>query len=702
MGSSVKTSFTIPLLAVTLCVPTGCRVEQHPLAYHSTAGVLYAAPPPPPPPPPPAPVVMAAAVPVAQPIPAAPAASINTPADVPPTPEQEQPEPLTRGPVHEAFAQPVTLQDKQECLTASQPPATPTENPPADRPIDAAYIWVPGYWSWDAEREGYIWVSGCWRLPPPRMAWVPGYWLAVTAGWQWVPGFWAPASAQEMVYLPAPPLVTDTQPPGAAPSADEFWVPGCWYWTQGRYVFRAGYWLRTHPGWVWSPSCYAGTPRGYVFVEGHWDYALERRGVLFAPVYFPARLHTGVSLTFSPSITLNIGLLTTSLFACPRYTHYYFGDYYDDAYIRVGIYPWFDCVRVGTWYDPVFIYARWDHGRRNPHWEEHLRQEHTRRHDDHDRRPPRTYREQETRNARLPATERRHNQMAQPLKDASPNSPIKFEHADTPTRAKAQRQSEEAHNFREARSRWEAGKPATPEAPTAPASPTTPGSARKDRQPHDDRTPAVTAPAAPTTPGSARKERQPHDDRTPAVTAPASPTTPGSARKERQPHHDRTPAVTEPASPTTPGSARKERQPHDDRTPAVTAPAVTPATPEQAPSTPVTKRDSKMGTSQTSAESPVTRTDRRQVTRGSTAPDTDGARVAAPYPTQPDRVRIPTYIRTPTPASGTTTRTPTPASGTTTRTPTPASGTTTRARSRDNAEQSDTRDEAAENPHHSR
>ena len=131
---------------------------------------------------------------------------------------------LTRGPVHEAFAQPVSVQDQPGMVVPSQPPANITETPPADRPDGNACIWAPGYWNWDAERNNYIWVSGCWRLPPPKMAWVPGYWTQVAAGWQWVPGFWSPVSAQEIAYLPAPPAVTDLQPPGPPPAAEDFWV----------------------------------------------------------------------------------------------------------------------------------------------------------------------------------------------------------------------------------------------------------------------------------------------------------------------------------------------------------------------------------------------------------------------------------------------------------------------------------------------
>ena len=123
----------------------------------------------------------------------------------PPTPAQEQPEVLTRGPVHEAFAEPVNLQVQAGLVAPQQPPANIEEMPPAERPEGAQFVWVPGYWSWDGDRNAYIWVSACWRAAPPNMDWVPGYWAQVPEGWEWVAGFWAPASAQRIEYLPAPP-----------------------------------------------------------------------------------------------------------------------------------------------------------------------------------------------------------------------------------------------------------------------------------------------------------------------------------------------------------------------------------------------------------------------------------------------------------------------------------------------------------------
>jgi hypothetical protein len=173
------------------------------------------------------------------------------------------------------------------------------------------------------------------------------------------------------------------------------------YWVQGQYVRRAGYWLAAQPNWVWAPSHYVVTPRGYIFAEGHWDYSLERRGVLFAPVYFPASVYGRSDFTYSPSIVIDMGLLRVNLFAYPRYSHYYFGDYYDDAYLRIGIYPWFDSQRLHTWYDPIYEHDRWRNRRSEPRWEERERGKYNRRRADKDLRPARTYREQKSRLVKL-------------------------------------------------------------------------------------------------------------------------------------------------------------------------------------------------------------------------------------------------------------------------------------------------------------
>lgn len=469
----------------------------------------------------------------------------------PAPPAQEQPEVLTRGPVHEAFAQPVDLQVQADVIAPKPPPAMIEEVPPAERPLGQQAAWIPGYWSWDADRNGYIWISACWRVAPPGRSWMPGYWARVSTGWEWVAGFWAPAGVRAIDYLPTPPPVGALEPPGPAPSPNTIWVPPCMYWAQGQYVRRAGYWLAAQPNWIWVPSHYVVTPRGCIFAEGHWDYALENRGVLFAPIYFPAAVYGRPAFTYSPSIVIDLGLLEVSLFAYPRYSHYYFGDYYDDAYLRLGIYPWFDSRRLHTWYDPIYEHGRWQHQRSEPRWENRQRDDYNHRRADRDLRPARTYREQESRLARLPEPQRRAFRVAQPITIAATRreAPLKFEQINTATRQAISKQATTVRTFRDERNRWE--------------SPTV--SPKTVAQPAGDRKPAVTPPLRRTEPPASQERRG-------TVTAPAAPREPAFVPARRttlsQPERVHIPAPPIVGRSAGPGSVQKSppaRPANEDR-----------------------------------------------------------------------------------------------------------------------------------------
>jgi hypothetical protein len=377
---------------------------------------------------------------------------------VPPAiPTQEQPEVLSRGPVHEAFAEPVVLQLQTGLIAPQQPPPNIEEVPPAEKPQGSQFVWIPGYWSWDADRSNYIWVSACWRAAPPRMSWVPGYWAQASGGWEWIAGYWATAGAKEIVYLPAPPAIEDVEPVTIQSSPDMIWVPPCMYWSNGRYIRRAGYWLTAQPNWIWVPSHYVVTPRGYIFAEGHWDYSLERRGVLFAPVYFPAPVYLRTGFTFSPGIVVDVSLLQVSLFSYPRYSHYYFGDYYDSVYLSIGIFPWFESHHHHIWYDPVYEHAHWHH-RSDSRWEERERHEYRRRRDDKNLRPAHTFREQESRMAKLSEPQHQASQLVRPIGEtaaAGRKTSQKFEKIDADTRQKISKQATAVHKFSADRNRWE-------------------------------------------------------------------------------------------------------------------------------------------------------------------------------------------------------------------------------------------------------
>ncbi len=297
---------------------------------------------------------------------------------------------LTRGPVHEAFAETVTYDPEAGIVAPTGPPAPIEEVPPEQRIEGDNVAWIPGYWGWDDERNDFLWISGIWRALPPGRQWVPGYWGKSDQGFQWTSGYWADAEASEVEYLPEPPASVEVGPNIAAPSADHTWLPGCWLWRNGRYAWRPGFWATAQPNWVWVPARYVWAPRGYVFVDGYWDHSIERRGVLFAPVHFNKNVYAQQGFSYSPTTVIDLAALTSHLFLRPRYQHYYFGDYYAANYSGAGFLPWFTVNTGRSGYDPIFAHHRW-RNRRDSGWEQRQRTEFQNRRTHENIRPPRTW-----------------------------------------------------------------------------------------------------------------------------------------------------------------------------------------------------------------------------------------------------------------------------------------------------------------------
>lgn len=305
----------------------------------------------------------------------------------PPPPEDY--EVLASGPIHEAFAEAVALDPEPGIIAPKEPPEIIDEIPPEQRP-DGEVEWIPGYWAWDDERNGFIWISGIWRVSPPGRQWIPGYWTPVSKGYQWISGYWLSLEEEEAEYLPEPPESVEIGPSSNAPSADYIWIPGFWQWRYGHYAWRPGYWAAAQPEWMWVPSHYVWTPRGYLYVSGYWDHIVPRRGVLFAPVYFTPSFFLGMNFAFSPGFIISLNIFDDSLFYRPRYSHYYFGDYYAPHYYRQGIYPWFSLHARRVAYDPIYAHQRWKH-RHDQRWENHLHDRFNERRAHEELRPSRIY-----------------------------------------------------------------------------------------------------------------------------------------------------------------------------------------------------------------------------------------------------------------------------------------------------------------------
>ena len=302
-----------------------------------------------------------------------------------------QAQPLDSGPLHEAFAAPVSLGDSQPLIVFEEPPADVDEIPPDVQPEGRNVQWISGYWTWlddqltDADGGEYVWVSGLWRDVPQGRAWVPGVWSPVTAegrdAFQWTPGYWLDEAAanEEVVYLPAPPPSLERGPNTQPPAADSFWVPGCWVYQtpQQDYSWRPGYWHQRPENFVWVPSAYQPTPRGYVFVPGYWDYPVARRGLPLAPVRFTNFDRRGSVFggrrfagTFRPQSVIRPALLTTALFVSRDRPRYFYGNYFGGRAANVGLLPLYQTPRLGGgFYDPIYNDLAWRGRRDNRDWQ---------------------------------------------------------------------------------------------------------------------------------------------------------------------------------------------------------------------------------------------------------------------------------------------------------------------------------------------
>jgi hypothetical protein len=276
---------------------------------------------------------------------------------------------LDRGPIHEAFAEPVDPGEVEPLVVRRPPPALIEEVPPEFRPEGDRVEWLGGYWMWSFEHDDFIWVSGVWRNIPPGRQWVPGYWEQVADGFRWVPGYWGLVAQAEMPLLPVPPASLEAGPSSPAPAGNYFWIPGCWLWGQDHYAWRPGYWYGGHADWVWVPARYVTGVGGCRFVAGYWDHPLDRRGWLFAP----ARIALGVALrphfVYRPYRVVDSRFLLTSLYVHRRGHHYHFGAYDRSLASSVGLQLWLNWGNSGRHrYDPLVSYYRSDYGPRHAQW----------------------------------------------------------------------------------------------------------------------------------------------------------------------------------------------------------------------------------------------------------------------------------------------------------------------------------------------
>jgi hypothetical protein len=530
------------------------------------------------------------------------------PAALAPPPAPPDVEVLARGPMHEAFAEPVVANAAPGLMVNRAPPPLVQEMPPAERPFGA--IWIPGYWAWDDDQGDFLWVSGLWRIAPPGCRWVPGYWAPVSGGWQWVPGFWLSETVQQVEYLPAPPPSLEVGPVGLPPSPDYIWAAGCWSRRGQQYAWQTGFWQPARPDRVYVPAHYIWTPRGCVFVAGYWDYGMPGRGILFAPVRFGRPLYVQPGYMFTPAVVIQTPYLTIALFARPQYHHYYFGDYFEVEYAGLGIMPWYESRTRHDWYDPIYLHTAWRH-RQEDRWEDRERDRYEHLRLDRDARPPRTLAQQiqvQQTVALAPdrPAESRPVMLAAPLSEvvARKASQTRFEKLDDARRQTLQGYAQQLRTYRDQRMAVEAG-PAIARSRVEPTAPVIP--------PRDPR--SVLAPAR--QPVELRKPEPPVDVK--RLDRPGLP-----------PEQTRTPDRPAPLSPDV-------RRPEPPAGPPVEIERPEPGAPSTA-----NRRDGSRPSAETRTPGPVVR------------PPVEVRRPEPPSPPetrkpQPSQVTPPTQVRPPTP-----------------------------------------------------
>jgi hypothetical protein len=352
---------------------------------------------------------------------------------------------LTRGPVHEAFAETIAFDPEPGVVIAKVAPEAIEELPPEQKPEGPNVAWIPGYWGW---------ISGIWRSLPPGRQWVPGYWGKSREGSQWTSGYWADAQVTEVEYLPEPPATVEEGPNIEAPSANHIWMPGSWVWNDSRYAWRPGFWAEAQPNWIWIPAHYVWCPRGYVFVNGYYDYSVARRGVLFAPVYFSSSTYARRGFSYSPVTAINLAVFSNHLFLRPSYGHYYFGDYYGTNYSTRGYSPWFSYHSGRSGYDPFYSHQRWQN-RSDDQWSRRVETDFNERRDNEGTRPPRTWALQQSRSGK-PGSDKSFL-MAASLDDLakSKDSPIRFQRVEKEERQQLGQRGQEAYSVRAERQKLE-------------------------------------------------------------------------------------------------------------------------------------------------------------------------------------------------------------------------------------------------------
>lgn len=108
---------------------------------------------------------------------------------------------------------------------------------------------------------GALLLTGCVVAPHHRV-YVPQ--VAVPAG--------TPSTNTTVEYVQSAPPPEYTEVITVSPGVGYVWLPGLWYWSSGRYTWRAGHWARPPAGYSsYHRGTWGHTPgRGWYHSGGGW------------------------------------------------------------------------------------------------------------------------------------------------------------------------------------------------------------------------------------------------------------------------------------------------------------------------------------------------------------------------------------------------------------------------------------------------
>ena len=319
--------------------------------------------------------------------------------------------PLPRGPVHEAFAQPVKLTAKPGAVVQERPPAAVKEIPNENRPGGNDVTWIDGYWSWNDRAEKYVWVSGLWRKSPPGRRWEPGTWVKLVDGYIWVAGEWMPEEAKEkLATVVLPPDSLETGPNQPRPEEETFWLPGNWEQVEEKKnvatktevaapiadatttetaatvatttatadatattaaatatdeaqnfsLIKAAPTEAEQNGYSWRPGFWTVARDNWVWVPDHYTWTPDGTRVVEGYWDYPWSVRGNLNAccgqpteTYAPT-SIDTSDRFTQLWTHADSGHYYYGNYYEQD--PGNLVPWHQYHLQNTGYDPLYSY----------------------------------------------------------------------------------------------------------------------------------------------------------------------------------------------------------------------------------------------------------------------------------------------------------------------------------------------------------